>query len=115
MKRTKCTFFFITFIVFFFTASGFAQTRDYWLKMERKGIGYGYEHTVLRKLKDGNLEYKTEQHIKTDVAGLNPQDIILEGSYIVDANLFLSPWIFISNLEAKNRMLKENTRMALCI
>ncbi len=87
MKRTKCTFFFITFIVFFFTASGFTQTREYWLKMERKGIGYGYEHIVLCKLKNGNLEYKTRQHIKTDVAGLNPQDIILEGSYIVDANL----------------------------
>lgn len=87
MKRTKCTFFFITFIVFFFTASGFTQKRDYWLKIERKGIGYGYEHTVLRKLKDGNLEYKTRQHTKTDVAGFNPQDIILEGSYIVDANL----------------------------
>ncbi len=62
----------------------FSQTRDYWLKTERKGTGYGYQHVSVTKLPDGNLRYDYDQHVKTDVAGLNPQEIIQSGFYIVD-------------------------------
>jgi transglutaminase-like putative cysteine protease len=64
-----------------------AQTRDYWLKTERLGVGFAYEHTTVTKLPDGNSRYDYVQHIKTDVAGLNPQDITLNGSYVVTSAL----------------------------
>ena len=63
-----------------------AQTKDYWFKIERKGTGYGYEHITISKLENGYLKYTLEQHIKTDVAGFNPQDIVLKGTYIVDTD-----------------------------
>jgi len=65
----------------------FSQNRDYWLKTERKGTGYGYQHITITKLPDGNFRYDYDQHIKTDVAGLNPQEISQTGFYVVDANL----------------------------
>jgi len=64
-----------------------AQVKDQWLKMERKGTGYGYEHVTVTRLPDGNLRYDYDQHIKTDVAGINPQDITQKGFYIVTADL----------------------------
>ena len=64
-----------------------AQVKDQWLKMERKGTGYGYEHVTVTRLPDGNLRYDYDQHIKTDVAGFNPQDITQKGFYIVTADL----------------------------
>jgi hypothetical protein len=64
-----------------------AQVRDQWLKMERKGTGYGYEHITVTRLPDGNLRYDYDQHIKTDIAGFNPQDITQKGFYIVTADL----------------------------
>ena len=71
--------------LFLFTASAFAQTRDYWLKMERKGTGFGYEHITIRQLKNGNLEYQIRQHQKTGIAGLIQQDIIQQCTYLVNA------------------------------
>jgi hypothetical protein len=61
----------------------FGQIRDYWLKTERRGTGFAYEHITVTRLPDGNLRYDYEQHIKTDVAGLNPQDITQAGHYVV--------------------------------
>jgi hypothetical protein len=65
----------------------FSQTRDYWLKTERKGTGYAYEHITVTKQPDGNFRYDSSSHIKTDLVGVNPQDIVLSGSYVVDAEL----------------------------
>lgn len=67
--------------------SGFSQTRDYWLKMERKGQEFGCQHIVLYQTENGQLEYRTEQRLKTDVAGLAPQDILIKANYVVNANL----------------------------
>jgi len=71
----------------FFSPLTASQTRDFWLKTERKGTGFSYEHFTIRKLAKGKIEYGVDQHTKTDVAGLNPQDIIFKFSYIVDSRL----------------------------
>ena len=65
----------------------FSQTRDYWMKTEHKGTGYAFQHIVITKLADGNFRYDYDQRLKTDVAGLNPQDISQTGFYIVDPDL----------------------------
>jgi len=65
----------------------FSQTRDYWLKTERKGTGYAFQHIIVTKLADGNFRYDYDQHLKTDVAGLNPQEISQSGFYVVDSDL----------------------------
>lgn len=65
----------------------FSQTRDYWLKTERKGTGYASQHIIVTKLADGNFRYDYDQRIKTDVAGFNPQEISQTGFYVVDPNL----------------------------
>jgi hypothetical protein len=64
-----------------------AQTRESWLKLERNGKGYGYDHIVVEDLDDGWVKYRICQTIKTDIAGFNPQDIIQEGYYIVDKDM----------------------------
>jgi len=90
MKKVLRSSFLLIFLIpmiFLCGLSGLAQTSDYWLKMERKGTGYGYEHIKVTKLPDGNLKYNYNQHLKTDVAGLNPQDITQEGHYVVDKSL----------------------------
>lgn len=66
---------------------GFAQTRESWLKLERKGKGYGYDHIVVERLGDGNTKYHIREVIKTDVAGFNPQEIIQDGHYVVDLDM----------------------------
>jgi transglutaminase-like putative cysteine protease len=73
--------------VFLFTASGIPQTKDYWLKTVRKGTGFSYDHITIRTLEDGKYEYHIDRHTKMDVAGLNPQDMIQTGTYIVNAEL----------------------------
>ena len=65
----------------------FSQSRDYWMKTERKGTGYAFQHVIITKLADGNLRYDYDQRIKTDVAGLNPQEISQSGFYVVDSDL----------------------------
>jgi hypothetical protein len=62
----------------------FSQTRDYWLKTERKGTGYAFQHIIITKLVYGNFRYDYDQRLKTDVAGLNPQEISQTGFYVMD-------------------------------
>lgn len=78
--------FFITAIVICTTIM-YSQPKEYWLKTERKGIGFEYEHVTVTRIENGNLEYHIEHHIKTDVAGMNPQDIIMKSTYIVRSDL----------------------------
>lgn len=94
------------------------QSRDYWLKTERKGTGFACEHVTITKLPDGNIRYDHDQHIKTDVAGLNPQDITQKGSYIVTPDL--KPLSFNLQTEFQVRKMSvtgtcENNVLALTI
>ncbi|UCC38937.1 MAG: transglutaminase domain-containing protein [Candidatus Aminicenantes bacterium] len=77
----------LTIFVFFTATSGFAQSRDYWLKTQRKGTGFSYEHITIQKLENGNIEYHIDRRAKMDLVGQNPQDMIQVGTYIVDADL----------------------------
>ena len=60
---------------------------EYWLKYERGEVGFGYQHVVSTVRDDGAIEYVWQQHIKSDVAGFNPQDIVEWGTFLVDSNL----------------------------
>ena len=73
-------------VLFWSAAPGLAQTRDFWLKTERKGTGFSNEHIVVRPLENGCFEYTSDTHIKMDVFGVK-QDLILNGTFIVDVNL----------------------------
>jgi hypothetical protein len=64
-----------------------AQKRESWQKLERNGQGYGYDHIIAEDLPNGNTKYEIYQTIKTDIAGINPQDITQKGYYIVDENM----------------------------
>jgi len=105
-------------MILFFTVSGFTQTREYWLKTERKGMGFAYDHITIHKLENGNFEYHIDQHTKTDVAGLNPQDIIQKGSYVVNANLLPVSFDFYFKFRAKKAHITgkyKNGRMHLTV
>jgi len=56
-------------LVFSPALSSSEEVRDYWLKTERKGVGFSNEHIMVRKLADGNYEYAIQSHIKTDLVG----------------------------------------------
>jgi hypothetical protein len=82
-----------------------SQTRDYWMKTERKGTGYAFQHITITKLPDGNFRYDYDQHIKTDVAGLNPQEISQTGFYVVD------PELRPLSLEIRTKFLAKETHV----
>ena len=65
----------------------FTQKRESWQKLERNGQGYGYDHIIAEDLANGNIKYEIYQTIKTDIAGINPQDITQKGYYIVDEDM----------------------------
>jgi len=87
MKGNIFKLYLIFILIFFLTIKGFAQTRESWLKLERNGKGYGYDHIVVESLKDGNIKYQIQEVIKTDIAGFNPQEIIQKGHYVVDRDM----------------------------
>jgi len=97
----------ISLIIIFSIAvlSGLSQTRDYWLKMERKGQEFGYEHLSVCKIENGQLEYRVEQCIKTDVAGLAPQDIMIKANYIVNADFEPISFSLHSQSRARDRQM----------
>jgi hypothetical protein len=89
MKKGSIKFYFFLVLITFIFLTSFlsAQTRESWLRLERNGKGYGYDHIVVEDLQNGWEKYKISQTIKTDIAGFNPQDIIQEGYYIVDKDM----------------------------
>ncbi len=74
-------------VVYVLSSPCLGQEKDYWLKMERKGTGFGYEHIQMKGLENGNFEYRFQSLQKADVAGERPQDHALRGRYIVDSKL----------------------------
>ncbi|HUS89705.1 MAG TPA: transglutaminase-like domain-containing protein [Desulfosporosinus sp.] len=70
-----------------FTTSCLAQTRDFWLKTQRKGTDFISDHRIVRPLEKDGFEYRSDTHMKIDLLGIK-QDLIQKGTYIVDANLY---------------------------
>jgi hypothetical protein len=108
MKKGRSKSYFFPFLIasIFLTSLLSAQTRESWLKLERNGKGYGYDHIIAEDLKDGRVKYKICQTIKTDIAGFNPQDIIQEGYYIVAEDM--KPVAF--DLDIKFKTKQTNIR-----
>lgn len=105
-------------LILLFASSGLTQTRDYWLKTERKGTGFSYEHLTIRKLEDGNFEYHVDRLAKMDVIGQNPQDMIQMGTFIVNADLLPISIDFHVQFQAKKARITgkyENGKMHLTI
>jgi len=95
-----------------------AQQRDSWLKTERQGTGFAYEHITVTRLPDGNIRYDYDQHLKTDVAGLNPQDITVKGVYLVTPDLRPLSIDLQTKFQVKEKSVKgtcENNSLALTI
>lgn len=103
MKKGIIKFHFFLFFItpIFFLSFLYAQTRESWLKLERNGKGYGFDHIIAEDLENGHTKYKICQTIKTDIAGINPQDIIQEGHYIVDEDM--KPVSFDLDIKFKTR------------
>jgi len=87
----------ITVILFVFAFSLFSQINEAWVKYERNGKGFGYEHIEVFKLEDGNTRYNIYQVIKTKGAGFS-QEIIQDGHYVVDE--YLKPVSLQFDIEA---------------
>lgn len=87
MIKKERRFLLFLFLISVTTSSLLCQTRESWLKLERKGQGYGYDHITVEDLENGGTKFKIDHTIKTDIAGFNPQDITQKGHYIVDGNM----------------------------
>lgn len=61
----------------------FPQSNEAWVKYERDGKAFGYEHIEVFNLENGNTRYNIYQVIKIEGAGFS-QEIIQDGYYIVD-------------------------------
>jgi hypothetical protein len=76
-----------------------SQTRDYWVKTERKSSGFAYEHITVTRIPGGNLRYTFESHTKVDLLGVNSEDISLSAVYEVDRDL--RPVSFDSSMKSE--------------
>ena len=87
MMKKACRIILLSLLLPQFISPIFSQTKESWLKLERKGKGYGYDHIVVEDLENGGCKYKIDHTIKTDIAGFNPQDITQRGYYVVDRDM----------------------------
>jgi len=92
-------------LLFFCSASCLAQRKDFWLKIERKGTGFAYEHISMRQLENGYFEYNSDSQMKIDLLGV-AQDVIQKGTYIVDANLLPVSFDLHLKFRAKDEHIK---------
>ncbi len=86
-----------------FATSCLAKTRDFWLKGIRESTGQGYVniHFVIIDAKEGKIEYKVDARVKV----LN-DDVIQNGTYVVDSNLSPISFDLRFNSIAKNVSIK---------
>jgi hypothetical protein len=65
------------------TAFGAPRVRDVWHARVADGRRYGSEHTVVARLPDGNYRITRESRVLLDVLGLNKEEVIERGEYVV--------------------------------
>jgi hypothetical protein len=73
-----------------FLASSLAQAapraRDVWHSYIADGKRYGYVHTVVVRLPDGNFRITRDTRLLVDVLGINKEEISERGEYVVTAD-----------------------------
>jgi hypothetical protein len=106
MLKKGQQFFLFSLSILLFLSPLLSQTKESWLKLERKGKGYGYDHIIVEDLDNGNIIYRVDHTIKTDIAGFNPQDITQKGHYIVDGNM--NPVSFDLQINFKSKETRIN-------
>src|SRR5271155_2852027 len=74
-------------LAFVSLASGAAQAaprvRDAWDSYVADGKRYGYIHTVVARLPDGNFRITRESRVLIDLLGANKEEITERGEYVV--------------------------------
>src|ERR1700722_18594716 len=74
-------------LTFVSLASGAAQAaprvRDAWHSYIADGKRYGYVHTVVARLPDGNFRITRETRVLIDLFGANKEEITERGEYVV--------------------------------
>jgi hypothetical protein len=80
----------VLFFGLVFLASSLAQAapraRDVWHSFIADGKRYGYVHTVVVRLPDGNFRITRETRLLVDVLGINKEEISERGEYVVTAD-----------------------------
>ncbi|MEK7405821.1 MAG: transglutaminase-like domain-containing protein [Acidobacteriota bacterium] len=92
--------------LFAFAALCGAQEHEYWLKIERNGVGFGWEHTRIVSFPGGQREYRIEGLKKIDLIGLSPQEIAHQGAFRVDEDL--RPLSFGFRVQFRDRETQVN-------
>ena len=62
------------------------RVRDVWHSYIADGKRYGYVHTVVVRLPDGNFRITRETRLLVDVLGINKEEITERGEYVVTAD-----------------------------
>ena len=63
--------------------AGRPRVRDVWHSFIADGKRYGYVHTVVVRLPDGNFRITRETRLLVDVLGVNKEEISERGEYVV--------------------------------
>jgi Transglutaminase-like superfamily len=67
----------------FTSAFGAPRVRDVWHAFIADGKRYGSAHTVVVRLPDGNYRITTETRLMLDVLGLNKEELVERGEYVI--------------------------------
>jgi hypothetical protein len=62
------------------------RVRDVWHSYLAEGKRYGYVHTVVVRLPDGNFRITQEARVLVDVLGINKEELTEHGEYVVTAD-----------------------------
>jgi len=65
------------------TADAAPRARDVWHSYVNDGKRYGYVHTVVTRLPDGNFRITRETRVLIDVLGVNKEEFTDRGEYVV--------------------------------
>ncbi len=68
------------------TAQAAPRVRDIWHSYVADGKRYGYVHTVVVRLPDGNFRITQETRVLMDLFGINKEELTERGEYVVTAD-----------------------------
>ncbi len=83
-----------------------AAGRDYWMTIETRGTVFGWSHTVVTEISDGNLRYDTAYRVRAGTGKVS--EIESAGSWVVDSRL--RPVSFTSEFREDTRETRSEGR-----